>query len=115
MGRPEVSLGVLPKVPFIFTCFYYNFIYLFNFICLGIMCMQYLQSPLEMKSQQVVNGQWVLGTEPRSSAGAACVVSYWANPIFIFGRGFMGHGTHVEVRGQLAGVGPLFTPWGFQD
>lgn len=27
----------------------------------------------------------------------------------------MGHGTHVEVRGQLAGVGPLFTPWGFQD
>lgn len=45
MGRLKVSLGVLPKVPFTFICFYYNFIYLVNFICLGIMCMQYCRVP----------------------------------------------------------------------
>lgn len=38
-----------------------------------------VQSPLEIKSWKVVNGQWVLGTEPRSSAGAAHAVNHWAN------------------------------------
>lgn len=48
--RPEVSLGVLPKVPPTLICFYYTFMYLFNLyvhvFCLHV-CAPYVCSTLK--------------------------------------------------------------------
>lgn len=37
--RPEISLGVLPKVTPTFICFYYTFTHLFNFIYTRVFCL----------------------------------------------------------------------------